>query len=285
VLIVTDQAGNVGEKSMFVRIEDRTPPMIRVVEEMNVEKNKKVRFDALSCIDNVGIASYEWDFGDGEKAYSAEAYHTYTKDGKYKVTLSVRDVNGLSNTTSIMVSVRSPADYTALYLSICLAAILAAVCSVVGLNLYRKWKLGGFVVENAMLIYSDGRLISQMSIRENEGDSDIIAGMLTAVQSFMEDSFKNQYNLSGRVGKLEWSGKKILIDKREKFTLVLVVDGYDWDKIHRMLKKTADKIENEYKDQLLAWDGNLSDFVGLKALLASMLIKEGEPKREKKAKV
>lgn|GEM_PF-3554652 len=280
VLMVTDQAGNVAEKRVYIRIEDKTPPMIRTLNEMNAEKDKKVRFDALSCSDNVGIASYEWDFGDGDKAYSAEAYHTYRKDGKYKVTLTVRDVNGLSNTTTIMVTVTSPPNYTLLYLSICLAAILAAVCSVVGVNLYRKWKLGGFVVENAMMIYSDGRLISQMSIRDNEGDSDIIASMLTAVQSFMEDSFKNQYNSSGKVGKLEWSGKKILIDKREKFTLVLVVDGYDWDKIHRMLKRTADKIENEYREQLSSWDGNLSDFIGIKAIIASMLIKEGEPKKK-----
>ncbi len=278
---ITDSAGLTNVTTIFITVKDVTRPVVRAGQDQNVEVNKKVKFDATASYDNVGIAKYLWDFGDGSTANTPEASHSYSKDGKYKVTLTITDVNGLENSTSIVVRVTSPPNYTMIYLTIGLVAILAVAGSILGIHLYRKWKLGGFIVETAMMIYRDGRLMSHISSKEGEGDSDILAGMLTAVESFMEDSFSKKYQSSGKVGKLEWSGKKILIEKKEKFTLVLVVDGYDWDKVHRMLKRSADRIEAEYGAQLVEWDGNIEAFAGVKGILASMLVKEGVPKREK----
>ena len=53
------------------------------------------KFDAAKSNDPEGDAlKYMWDFGDGETAEGANAVHTYTKPGTYKVVLTVDDGKG-----------------------------------------------------------------------------------------------------------------------------------------------------------------------------------------------
>ncbi|NEA25941.1 PKD domain-containing protein [Actinomadura bangladeshensis] len=52
-------------------------------------------FDAAGSSDPDGsIASYAWDFGDGQNGTGATAQHTYTEAGEYTVTLTVTDDRG-----------------------------------------------------------------------------------------------------------------------------------------------------------------------------------------------
>jgi len=56
-----------------------------------------VNFDAAASVDfELGgqIASYSWDFGDGTTATGAQAQHTYSQNGTYRVRLRVTDSSG-----------------------------------------------------------------------------------------------------------------------------------------------------------------------------------------------
>ena len=46
------------------------------------------------------IVNYTWDFGDGSIAYGVEANHTYASEGIYEVSLTVRDDEEMTNSTS-----------------------------------------------------------------------------------------------------------------------------------------------------------------------------------------
>ena len=49
------------------------------------------------------VTSYSWDFGDGSPlGTSAAVTHVYTSPGTYTVTLTLTDVIGLQNTTSLL---------------------------------------------------------------------------------------------------------------------------------------------------------------------------------------
>jgi subtilisin family serine protease len=68
----------------------------------------KCTFDASASIDDKGISSYTWSFGDGTAASSGGSLmrvtHTYTKAGNYTVTLTVKDSAGQQSTKSTVLS-------------------------------------------------------------------------------------------------------------------------------------------------------------------------------------
>lgn len=93
--------------------------------------------------DNIGIVSYEWDFGDGTTGTGVTANHTYTNLGTYTVTLSVKDEAGNIDTCSITITVEAPpAEAFPLWI-VGVAAIIAIGIAVATTILWKKKKING----------------------------------------------------------------------------------------------------------------------------------------------
>ncbi len=60
-----------------------------------------------SSSDDKAVVSNSWNFGDGTTSTSVNPSHTYATDGSYTVKLTVTDAEGLSSTTSKVVTVSS----------------------------------------------------------------------------------------------------------------------------------------------------------------------------------
>jgi len=68
--------------------------------------NQTIEFDASSSYDSDGtITTYEWDFGDGDKATGGIVTHSYSSEGEYTVTLTVTDNSSLTNSTTRKIKV------------------------------------------------------------------------------------------------------------------------------------------------------------------------------------
>ncbi len=66
-----------------------------------------VSFDSLASADSDGtIATYFWDFMDGSSSTEANPVHEFTVPGKYPVTLTVTDDQGMQASSSIKITVR-----------------------------------------------------------------------------------------------------------------------------------------------------------------------------------
>jgi PKD repeat protein len=65
-----------------------------------------VSFDGSgSTAPGSSISSYQWDFGDGGSGTGVQPSHSYSSDGSYTVTLTVTAANGLTGTTTEILTV------------------------------------------------------------------------------------------------------------------------------------------------------------------------------------
>jgi PKD repeat protein len=120
------------DTSLWEGNPDTTSPLAKAGPDQTVFVDQTVSFDAGGSSDNKGgwgIASYEWDFGDGTQSTEMIAVHSFNVPGKYTVTLTVKDWSGNSDEDALTITVQeasSPPSYTGvIVLIILLAAGLA----------------------------------------------------------------------------------------------------------------------------------------------------------------
>lgn len=106
-LTVTDGGGNTDSDTMTVTVIDDVPPVADAGPDQEVEAGTTVSFDGSGSSDNVGIASYEWEFTDGSLVTLTGVSPDYTFDnvGEFTVTLTVTDEAGLSDTDTVVIRV------------------------------------------------------------------------------------------------------------------------------------------------------------------------------------
>jgi len=84
----------------------RTPPVARfTASATTVFTAEVVTFDASSSTDDVGIVSYQWDFGDNTTGVGLAVTHAWPADGIYVVVLNVTDTDGNTTFASAVVRV------------------------------------------------------------------------------------------------------------------------------------------------------------------------------------
>lgn len=106
VTIVGDERSR--NATFSLTVVDATAPHVDLAADDPVAVGEDPNLDGTQSEDNVGIANYEWEFGDGETAAGAnltEPAHSYDEPGTYEVTLTVTDTSGnvASNETTVVV--------------------------------------------------------------------------------------------------------------------------------------------------------------------------------------
>lgn len=116
----------------IIAIIDVNLPEANAGPDRNVHVGVPVIFNASGSSDNVGIVSYEWDFGDGTTGTGVIVTHTYTESGTYTVTLTVKDEAGNSDTDLVKVIVEAESSFP---IWIVIVIVTAGIITVVGLFL------------------------------------------------------------------------------------------------------------------------------------------------------
>ncbi len=88
------------------------PVAIFVADDTTIIVGNTVEFTDLSI---GGVDIWEWDFGDGTTSTEQNPIHQYNNVGRYDVTLTIRNINGIDTTTKYnYISVTpDPVDFTA----------------------------------------------------------------------------------------------------------------------------------------------------------------------------
>lgn len=97
------------DNNVWVDISDSVAPVARVGPDQTLDVGDTAIFEAGESRDNVGIARFLWNFGDGESAEGLRVTHIYQSARAFNVTLTVEDGAGNKNSDYLTVTVRDKA--------------------------------------------------------------------------------------------------------------------------------------------------------------------------------
>ena len=122
-----DNAGNIEPtKTGLIKI-DKTVPVANAGSDRIVIVGDSIVFDASNSTDNIGIISYEWDFGDGTTGTGMQVTKSYSNPGTYTVTLTVKDVAGNTAIATLTVTAK---DWLSLNLPYLIAGGALAIVAI-----------------------------------------------------------------------------------------------------------------------------------------------------------
>ncbi len=134
----------------------------------------------------------------------------------------------------------------------------------------RVEKSGTYLVEDVFLIHGDGRLVAHESRKfREEIDEDIFSGMLSVVQDFIKDSFRQR----SRVGlkRLDFGDSKILIERSPNTFLSAVVVGNEPPLLPIYMVEVLRQVEEKYGAVLRNWSGMLSEVGGVNDVIKRLI--------------
>jgi glucose/arabinose dehydrogenase/PKD repeat protein len=113
--------GNGDASSALYRIEyigsgnNRAPTASASADRTSGSAPLSVAFSSAGSADPEGGAlTYAWNFGDGGTSTAANPSHTFTGNGQYTVTLTVKDPSGLTGSTNVTITVGNNAPVVTL---------------------------------------------------------------------------------------------------------------------------------------------------------------------------
>lgn len=127
-------------------------------------------------------------------------------------------------------------------------------------------------VEQVFLIHRETGLLLQHVARSGQGvqDSDLVSGMLTAIQDFVRDSF------TGAGGKeietIELGEFNLWIQHGPAAILAVVVSGTPPPELRFLLERTLERVHADYATPLASFQGDAAAFARARPLLESCLL-------------
>jgi len=138
--------------------------------------------------------------------------------------------------------------------------IIAMNTILIGMNIagfFLVWSSAATVVDEIFVMTPSGLLLKHYSRRlRPDRDEDILAGMLTAVQNFVRESFDTA---GGRLNEIRFEHYDIIISYSENLVLAAVISTKNSQKLKEKLSDAALEIEKAYGNKLRNWNGDLSE--------------------------
>ena len=134
----------------------------------------------------------------------------------------------------------------------------------------RVERQGTYLVEDIFLIHLDGRLIAHQSRKfREEIDEDIFSGMLTVVQDFVKDSFRQRTKVG--LKRLDFGDSKILIERSPHTFLAAVLVGDEPALLPLYMIEVLKEVEEKFGPVLEKWSGMLHEVQGVDELIRKLI--------------
>ena len=147
--------------------------------------------------------------------------------------------------------------------------VVTALTAINVIGLFMVWQKSPTIVDEVFLMTTNGMLIKHYTRRlRPDQDEDILAGMLTAVQNFIKESFRYE---TGGLGKLEFGKLKMVLEHGRLIYIAAVLSGREPPELRGRLRRLIEDIERTRFDSSGLWDGNMSSFEDLRPEVQRLL--------------
>jgi len=137
------------------------------------------------------------------------------------------------------------------------------------IGFFMVWHSAKTVVDEVFVMTPSGVLLKHYSRRlRPDRDEDILAGMLTAVQNFVRESFDTA---GGRLNEIRFENYDIIISYSDNLVLAAVISTKNPQKLKEKLSDAAEEIERQYGDRLKNWNGDLSELQPIDNVMRRLL--------------
>ena len=112
------------------------------------------------------------------------------------------------------------------------------------------------VIEDVFLLHRSGLLLKHYTRRLRPNvDSDVLSGMLVAVQEFVKDSFRGE---KGILNEIHFGELRIMITEGQWTIVACIVRGEKPVDIQPQIVAALADLEGRYSDLLMSWDGTFN---------------------------
>jgi len=134
-------------------------------------------------------------------------------------------------------------------------------------------------IEDIFLLHRSGLLLKHYTRRLRPNvDSDVLSGMLVAVQDFVKDSFRGE---KGALNEIRFGEIRIVIIEGKWTILAAVVRGARPFDIQPELGVALSDLETKYEDPLIDWDGTMDQIADVDRVMQDLI--EGKYRGRKPA--
>lgn len=113
-----------------------------------------------------------------------------------------------------------------------------------------------FVVREIFLLHPEsGLLICHQSYSGTLSDADLIGGMLTAIRSYVRDSFTTE----GSLDAIDYGDLRILIEEGRLVVLAVVLQGIEPSGYHTVMRQQLLRLQSDHADMLRHYEGDMPD--------------------------
>jgi len=125
-----------------------------------------------------------------------------------------------------------------------------------------------YLVEDVYLVHRDGRLIASRSRSEARArDTDLMSGMLIAVQGLVQDGMESESALES----IKYGDDLILVATGEMVSVAVVIHGQPTRDLTAHMESTIVAVETTHGDALRGWTGDQSQIHGVEVIIAPLI--------------
>ena len=131
------------------------------------------------------------------------------------------------------------------------------------------WRSSPTIIDEIFLMTPAGMLMKHYTRRlRPDQDEHIMAGMLTAVQNFIKESFDEH---GGKLKEIRFDNYDVLISHSKTVVIAAIISTKKSEKLRMQLKEVTEEIEERFGDRLTKWSGDTAEIADVDHLMKRLI--------------